>query len=393
MGHKIPKLTFLGPQDSGKSTWYEILLAFVCREDLAFIGHEKNFPLSMLNEDTKLVIMDDWSNEKIVVDVLKQVFQGGILAIAEKYKGMRTCQSKCPFYITSNKLPNFGDHHDAILARLAVFETKSMPMIDRDLHKWYRPHAMECVHFMANEISKYRFYIQPQELFYESATLHNPESTRIQAELDKIRNLPYGSLIQMSTPKPHDESLHQSFIDLVDELVESEAEDKEDEIEIQASEVEVINQDEQVALVCDSILKSIISQVMLEEAIVRRKRERVDSDDDERLYKRTFNAAEMNSYVYFQSVYRHIIFLSKHAQDVHLLSFRSKQRRLQTQRYLIPDIDYDAWGFICMSGRHVFDSDQFIKCYPEASGVAADIMVKLDISVSNRKLMDEELWM
>ena len=80
----------------------------------------------------------------------------------------------------------------------------------------------------------------------------------------------------MSTPQPQDESLHQSFIDLVDELVESEAEDKEDEIEIQASEVEVINQDEQVALVCDSILKSIISQVMLEEAIVRRKRERVD---------------------------------------------------------------------------------------------------------------------
>ena len=92
MGHKIPKLTFLGPQDSGKSTWYEILLAFMGREDLAFIGHEKNFPLSMLSENTKLVIMDDWSKKKIVVDVLKQVFQGGKLAIAKKYKEMQTCQ-------------------------------------------------------------------------------------------------------------------------------------------------------------------------------------------------------------------------------------------------------------------------------------------------------------
>ena len=132
---------------------------------------------------------------------------------------------------------------------------------------------------------------------------------------------------------------------------------------------------------------------MIKEAIMRRKRERVEFDDNKRLYKRTFRAAEMNCYYYFRSVYRHILFLGNHAQDVHLFSFRSKQCRLQTQHYVIPDIDYDAWGFICMSGRHVFDSDQFVKCYLEASGVAADILMKLDISVSNGKLMDEESWM
>ena len=60
---------------------------------------------------------------------------------------------------------------------------------------------------------------------------------------------------------------------------------------------------------------------------------------------------------------------------------------MQTKHYVIPDIDYDAWSFICMSGKHVFD--QFVKSYPEASGVDANIMMKLDVIISNSKRMEE----
>ena len=60
----------------------------------------------------------------------------------------------------------------------------------------------------------------------------------------------------MSTPQPQDECLHQSFINLDNKLLESEAEDQEEEIGKSANEVEVIDQEKQDALVCDSILKS-----------------------------------------------------------------------------------------------------------------------------------------
>ena len=165
MEHKTPKLTFVGPKDSGKTTWQEILKAFIPKDRTAFIGKEKNFPLSMLNESTHLIVMDDWSYENMIVDVLKQVFQGGIVAITEKYKGIRSLESRCPFYITSNKLPDFGEHNDAVMCRLAVFHTRTIPNRKKKYHRWYKSHAMECLHFMAEEISRYRFYIEEEELF------------------------------------------------------------------------------------------------------------------------------------------------------------------------------------------------------------------------------------
>ena len=131
MEHKTPKLTFVGLKDSGKTTWQEILKAFIPKDRTAFIGKEKNFPLSMLNESTHLIVMDDWSYEDMIVDVLKQVFQGGVVAITEKYKGIRSLESRCPFYITSNKLPDFGEHNDAVMCRLAVFHTRTIPNRDQ----------------------------------------------------------------------------------------------------------------------------------------------------------------------------------------------------------------------------------------------------------------------
>ena len=57
MQHKTRKLVLYGPKDSGKTTWIEILKGVISESDVAFVGQDHNFPLSMLTDHTRLIII------------------------------------------------------------------------------------------------------------------------------------------------------------------------------------------------------------------------------------------------------------------------------------------------------------------------------------------------
>ena len=50
----------------------------------------------------------------MMVDTVMQLFQGGLIAVAEKHKNVRTLTVRCPIIVTTNVLPDFGQHQDAV---------------------------------------------------------------------------------------------------------------------------------------------------------------------------------------------------------------------------------------------------------------------------------------
>ena len=125
---------------------------------------------------------------------------------------------------------------------------------------------------------------------------------------------------------------------------------------------------------------------LFQEAIDDRKTEReFDFEVDHSYYKEKFLATEMNSLLYYQSVYKHLLLLSQEATEVSLLSFRSRQSKIGNIRYLLPDVDFDAWAFACKASRTVFNEHEFTQCFPQATGVAFGMRLKLLICVNNGK--------
>ena len=87
--HKCPKLVVAGPRDSGKSTWASVFLSIVSFRYLASITKEKRFSTAMINSDTQLVFLDEWSPDHLQSDTAKLLLQGGLMVCAVKYEKAR----------------------------------------------------------------------------------------------------------------------------------------------------------------------------------------------------------------------------------------------------------------------------------------------------------------
>ena len=81
------------------------------------------------------------------------LLQGGWITTAVKHKQQRCFFNSCPFYITTNKIPDFGAEEEHVLRRLAIYQTQSLQEIIVGAEKWIFDNAMACVSWMATEIS------------------------------------------------------------------------------------------------------------------------------------------------------------------------------------------------------------------------------------------------
>ena len=77
MQHKCRKLLVCGPKDSGKTTWVSVFLTVIDRTYIASLIKEKTFSSMMINEDTQLVFLDEWTSDTLQSDTAKTVLQGG----------------------------------------------------------------------------------------------------------------------------------------------------------------------------------------------------------------------------------------------------------------------------------------------------------------------------
>ena len=67
----------------------------------------------MINEDTKIVFIDEWSVDGLNAEDAKKVLQGGLQMLPRKHKEADKFPYRSGIYITTNEMPNFGVGADA----------------------------------------------------------------------------------------------------------------------------------------------------------------------------------------------------------------------------------------------------------------------------------------
>lgn len=68
----------------------------------------------MIEQDTQLVFVDEWSYFTLESDMAKTILQGGWMVTAVKHGVPRTVMNNSSFYITTNVVPDFGDEDENV---------------------------------------------------------------------------------------------------------------------------------------------------------------------------------------------------------------------------------------------------------------------------------------
>ena len=168
MPQKIRKLLVSGPRDSGKTSWACVLHRIISSDRIASITKERQFSASMINDETELVIIDDWSGHTMGSDLAKTLLQGGWFVTARKHEQPKCVWNNSPFYITTNSVPDFGDESENVERRISVFQTKALPSTTAGMDKWIFDNAMHCLVWVANQISKNISHVPREERWYEN---------------------------------------------------------------------------------------------------------------------------------------------------------------------------------------------------------------------------------
>ena len=82
MRMKVRKLMVVGPIDCGKTSIINPILEMIPSEHVASITAENQFSCSMLNDDTLLTFVDEFTEKHLSARDAKSVLQGGFMAAA-----------------------------------------------------------------------------------------------------------------------------------------------------------------------------------------------------------------------------------------------------------------------------------------------------------------------
>ena len=119
MPQKVRKLVVAGPRDSGKTSWAAVFHRLIPAHCIAIITKERQFSAAMIDESTQLVIIDEWNATSMDSSLAKTILQGGWITTAVKHQQPRSFFNNCPFYITTNEVPDFGQgEQENVLRRL-----------------------------------------------------------------------------------------------------------------------------------------------------------------------------------------------------------------------------------------------------------------------------------
>ena len=108
----------------------------------------------MINYETEIVFIDEWSNNSMCAEDAKRVLQGGLQVLPQKHKEANVCVYKSGFFMTTNKMPYFGEGPDAeaISTRLAVFDTQPFPQVRQSCTRWMRKNCTTVFHYCADKL-------------------------------------------------------------------------------------------------------------------------------------------------------------------------------------------------------------------------------------------------
>ena len=84
--HKTRKLCIVGERDSGKTSLLAPLQGIIPISKIATLTREKQFSTQMVNPETELVFVDEWSPQTLDAEAAKKLLQGGYFVTAIKHK-------------------------------------------------------------------------------------------------------------------------------------------------------------------------------------------------------------------------------------------------------------------------------------------------------------------
>ena len=196
--HKTKKLVVCGDNNSGKSSWAKVFFGLLNRSRIVSVTQEKKFGMAMVNENTELIFIDEWSTKTLDISNVKILFQGGWMTRPVKFKDPEQLHNQAGMYLTCNVLPDFGDEQPNVNRRIAVFHTKEIKDIKTQAPKWIENNPMECLVWVINEINRNVHLIPRQERFYEKAfdepvTIENKYSFP-QEEFERMKQVSLGAV-------------------------------------------------------------------------------------------------------------------------------------------------------------------------------------------------------
>ena len=98
--------------------------------------------------------MSGQTTQCVLSEDAKRVLQGGPQVLPQKHKEASVCVYKSGFFMTTNKMPYFGEGPDAeaISTRLAVFDTQPLPQVRRSCTRWMPKNCMTVFHYCADKL-------------------------------------------------------------------------------------------------------------------------------------------------------------------------------------------------------------------------------------------------
>ncbi|CAB4005760.1 Hypothetical predicted protein [Paramuricea clavata] len=192
----------------------------------------------MITEKTQLVIIDEWSSNRMQSDLAKTVLQGGWMVTSVKHGPPRCVNNNSPFYITTNNVPDFRKEDENVKRRIRIFQTTSLPNTIPGIDSWIFDHAMDCIAWTAEEIHQHRDLICHEELWYENCenapvASRDRESLWKRHEIDQITKADMQPLCHKETTKvdEHDEGKIRERIEDNSEENPNESENSDMEME------------------------------------------------------------------------------------------------------------------------------------------------------------------
>ena len=161
------KLVVVGDKDSGKTSWARVFTSVIPQSKIAVLTKEEQFGASMIQDDTELLYLDEWTKKQMSDDLLKTVLQGGFFPQAVKHSAPKMQEMNAGVYITCNNLPDYQAEQENVDRQLYICPTIELTEKVTEAPEWISNNAMQCIVWMGMTITANVKLLERDERFYE----------------------------------------------------------------------------------------------------------------------------------------------------------------------------------------------------------------------------------
>ena len=300
--------------------------------------------------------MNGLSVNTLQADLAKTVLQGGYMVTAVKHGKARTIINPCPFYITTNQVPEFGADDIKVKRRIVVFETKSLPNTDMKAEDWIRRNAMKYILWTISKIEEDYSEIEPEELWYEYSTTPDTDQqvdyandTCAVFDLNKVDGLREAHLIEAITGEPEETSGENYGQDKSDFLHES-------FMQIAAHEV-------------SEKIKRLPGKEIRQQSLLSDMESEYESDNDPRSPSVVSNG---NAYKYHKRIFNQLqfSFYRPNLEPYHLYNFRYMQKTSKSNQE--GNDGFEAWMLVAGENLEGFNCCLFFWQFPDENNTFSE---------------------